>query len=132
MALAIALPIAAVGGAWLRWLARPGWTVDEVERQIRADLPPGSDRKAVEAWFDRRSIGHVFTDDLADSPGFSGVDRGPAGPKDGDVASIVSGAIVDPEAKVSYFFDGEIIITFYLNRDGRCIGHKINSFTYEL
>ncbi|GAC1450503.1 MAG: hypothetical protein NVSMB9_34960 [Isosphaeraceae bacterium] len=49
-----------------------------------------------------------------------------------DVSEVVIGTIQPPDANVDWLSPGEITIVFFLDKDGRCVGHWVQPFAYEL
>lgn len=118
--------------AWYWKATRRGWTEARLERLIRAEVAPNSDRADVEAWFDRHGIGHAyFTAPIEDrrgtltTPEIAGLDPS-------KLSGAVRGDILSPEANVSLFSSGEICIYFFLDKNGRLAGYLVDPFAYEL
>jgi hypothetical protein len=109
-----------------------GWTEAKVRRLIRTEVPRSSTKTALEGWFDRHGITHGAV--RGDTRGGSIGDqtfRELAGLREEDVDEIVFGEIEAPDANVSWVFSGRIDIVFFF-KQGRCVGHWVSSFTYEL
>jgi hypothetical protein len=124
--------------AVLFWRETPwGMTPYQVDRLVsRADLRPGATRVSVENWLDSQQIPHDFTTD-AENPG------GPMGYrprlqdlcdlKPDDVAGIVRAKIrnvvVDPWCP---WWNGEIWVYFFFDRDNKLIRYVVEAWPYYL
>jgi hypothetical protein len=100
-----------------------------LEELIAAEVPLGCNRQQAEAWFDQHGIEHDYcTDTTGDRAG----DRTMpmlAGLRDQDLGGMVRGWIPPTEAE-----DPNMRITayFFLDKQGRCVGHLVHPFVYSL
>jgi hypothetical protein len=120
--------------AWVWWDSQRGWTVAKLERLIAAEVPPHGDRQQVEAWFNRHGIEHWYIPDKSKpwpGPG-SSITLRLAGLRDEDVSALVAGKIEGPEANVGFLQSGRIWVYFFLDKQGRVVGHLVRPFVYSL
>jgi len=108
------------------------WTEAQVERLILAEVPTFSGRNYVEDWFDRHGIAHGYTRDTEGGGRGHQTLRDLAGLDAEDVSGVVFGSVEPPYANVDRFFHGRIDIVFFFDKRGRCVGHWVEAFTYEL
>jgi hypothetical protein len=106
------------------------WTVSKLEELIKLEVPGNCDRRDIEVWFDRHNIEHQYIADTgADTesgktmPDLAGLERK-------RLTGMVRGIIQGNRANVSFLFDGEIKVYFFLDIGGRQAGHYIHSFAY--
>jgi hypothetical protein len=143
MVLSSALGISAllILGVSIRGCNR-GWTESQIKYVIRAEVPPLSNRKYLESWFDRYGIAYFAAKDRqGEEDIYRWTDGGGIGDKTyrelaglafQDVSEVLIGTIEPPDANVDWLFPGTITIVFFLNKEGRCVGHWVQPFAYEL
>ncbi len=126
--------LAAVGSCsgWLWWASHRGLTAEALERSIRAEVPPGCDRRVVAAWFDRHNFRHAWSEDTRVAGQGHQTVAELAGLWDEDLGGVSFAGVEGPEVNVDLFFPGRIDIYFFFDRSGRCVGHYVAPFAYEL
>jgi len=119
--LAVFLVASAATGYWIAFLR--GWTVGQVERLVRTEIPPGSARLEVEAWLKNHNIKYAYLDDVTRNrlDGQSVPQR--AGLAERDLSGMVEGYIAN--ANVDAIYQGSILVYFFFDREGRLVGHLI-------
>ncbi len=89
-------------------------------------------RQVVEDWFDRHRIEHSWAEDTR----LGGVGHQTmaelVGLRDADLSGVCWAVVEGPEVNVSLVFPGGIGIYFFFDNRGRCVGHHIDEFAYEL
>jgi hypothetical protein len=135
--LLLVVPIAAILlGVTIRWIQREsdrGWSVERLERSIQAEVPPIQNRQQAEAWFKANSIDCQYFDDPT-----GGYEVGNqtaamlAGLQSKNLSGVVRGSIEGEAANVGFLSNGRIIVFFFFDHQGRCVGHFIHPFEYSL
>jgi|SRR5580704_17855536 hypothetical protein len=132
--LLVAMCLLAVSAAGYRWFFG-GWTVERVERLVRAEVKGGWTRAEVQVWLDAHGFGHCyqdihgpFTEETIDAWGLKplpgpGADR-PLGPF--QAAGIVESEMFP--ANVDWFWSGWMRIAFAFDGDGRAVGYAVDRF----
>jgi hypothetical protein len=118
-----------------------GWTETRLESSIENEVPADADRALVEAWFDCHRIEHTFFERTANAD-MVGHDSIPtlAGLKDEDLGGMVRGFLREKdahvgymnEANVGYMNNGTLSVYFFLDKQGKVVGHYIYPFIYSL
>jgi hypothetical protein len=130
--LTLVLVAVAAAGTWVWRGSLRGWTVAKLEALIEAEVPRGCDRQHVEAWFKRHRIQHLY---FAHTTGDR---RGPytmpmlAGLRDRDLSGMIRGTISWPEANMGFGRNGDIMVYFFFDTQGRCVGHLVHPFVVSL
>jgi hypothetical protein len=114
-----------------------GMTPHQVVRLVRrADLPPGTTRASVEDWLDSQQIRHDFTTDtgnpegpLAYRPRLQDLCDLKPGAVAGIVRAKIRDAVVDPWWP---WWNGEIWVYFFLDRDDKLISYVVKAWRYYL
>src|SRR5262245_54453006 len=102
-----------------------GPTPRQIERQIRADLPPGTPHAAVEDYLRVRGIQYTAKES---QPLPTVVAE--AGLGDREVNVFIQ-AIVEP-AFVELLLPGEVTVYFLFDREGRLLGYAFHPFAHGL
>lgn len=114
-----------------------GLSVSRLESLIQAEVPPNADRKSVEQWFDAHEIDHVYVPALVNMLGQGDMIGHKtivevAGFQNAGVAGYVRGMIEGERANVGFMENGRISTYFFLDKDGKVIGHYVDQFIYSL
>lgn len=111
------------GGLW--WYSEHSWTAAKLERLIAVEIPAGCDRATAEAWFDRHGIQYGWSEDTTgDGRGNQTMPEW-AGLESSDLSGMLRGHINGPAANVDWIVPGRIIIYFFFDKQGRCVGHLV-------
>lgn len=119
-----------LGGVWAGRSPRRGWTVDKVQRLIRAEVPPGCDRGAAESWFDRHGIRHFWFDDVTGDRRGGRTMPDMAGLRSDQLLGMLRGDIEGADADVDWLFPGRIGVYFFFDRQGRRVGEVVDPLVY--
>lgn len=123
-------------GGWLWWVgereAQRGWTKEMLENRIQQEIGPGSDRGQVERWFEKHRIEHWYAADTTQDRAGSQTMPEIAGLRDAELSGMVRGWIDGPDANVGGGSNGRITIYFFLDKQGRVVGHLVHPFVYSL
>jgi hypothetical protein len=117
---------------WVGLDSQRGWTVAKLERLIEAEVTPHCDRQQVEAWFDRHGIPHKYSVDTTGSRYGDQTMPMLAGLRDEDLGGMVGGGIEGPQANLGFLRNGRISVYFFLDKQGRVVGHLVHPFVYSL
>ena len=128
---------------WLIYENNRAWTVGKIEHLIRTELRPNCSREDVEAWFEKHGLKHGFSTD-PNGAGMMG-DKTPlmlAGLGDKEISGTafahIEGKVFGeaegnnrPRANVGWL-NGSITIRFFIDKQGRVIGHLVYPYVYSL
>jgi len=129
--LLLALVVGGCGGCYW-WASHRGITAAKFERSIRAELQPGCSRKEVEDWFNRHEIEPLWSEEIRVTQIGDNSVAELAGFRDADLSGMCFGVVEGRDVNVSLVFHGEISIYFFFDARGRCVGHYIHEFAFEL
>lgn len=121
----VVLVAGAVGTVGVYYVRSKGPTPAQVERQIRADVPLGTPRAAVEDYLRVRGI-QFAADTMEPSPKLATE----AGLRDGEIKAVIY-ATVEP-AFVNLVWDGQVRVYFLFDGAGRLIGYAFQPFALAL
>jgi hypothetical protein len=121
----VVLAAAVLGTCGVSCVLSKGPTPRQVERQIRADLPPGTPRAAVEDYLRVRGIQFAAKES---QPLATVVAEAGLGDQEVNVfiQAIVEPAFVDP------LLPGEVVVYFLFDREGRLLGYAFHPFAHAL
>lgn len=125
--LAVTVLAPASGVYWAIFLR--GWTVGTVERLVRAEVPLGSTRQAVEAWLDRHNFSHEYYADVTLDRVDGQTPPRQAGLSERDLGGLVRGIVSD--ANVDPVYEGWISIYFFFDHEGKLAGYLVHPFVPE-
>src|SRR5262245_38385129 len=128
---------------WLIYENNRAWTVGKIEHLIRTELRPNCSREDVEAWFEKHGLKHGFSTD-PNGAGMMG-DKTPlmlAGLGDKEISGTACALMyrkVFGEDEDNYWpmsnvvwLNVSITIRFFIDKQGRVIGHLVYPYVYSL
>jgi hypothetical protein len=122
--------VVTIAALCLWWVSPHGWTVTKLEQLIHAEMSPGCDRTAAEAWFSRHGIQCTWFDDVTAIRWNGQTIPEVSGFQNEDLSGMLLGEIGVQEANVGLISTGDIEIYFFFDKRGRLLGHLVHPHAY--
>ncbi len=119
-------------GAYVAWPYCFGWTVQNLENLIQAEVSQDSDRQEVESCLDRRGIRHIYEEDFG-SVRFN--DQTPptfVDLREDNLSGMVIAQLSRRQVRSGILEIGTIYVFFFFDRQGKLAGHWIKRTSASL